>query len=276
MKTDRRILHLCLALLLCSIQHLSGATPVHDVLPLSAVPAAATTAYTRGYIPWGNPAHAAADSTLLLQIGYENRYFSPDLSDEYISLLIPTPYFNIAASFNFFGMAAYHEMMAAITVSRRMGRVSLGIEADYFNYYDIERARYHHAFSAQVGLTVDVTRRLTLAFRAFNPTFSLIRMYDTPRRLPVSFDLGSNYRLYERLDLLLDLGYTIGIGLHWAVGAEYDIMDALVAKLGVRGSDYVIPMVGAAVRFYGFRFDLAVEADMRIGLSLMSNLRYSF
>lgn len=254
-----------------------GVTPVaHDVLPQTVVPGGASVAYTHGYVPWGNPASAVGDSSVVLQIGYENRYFSPELSDEYLAVTITTRYFNLSASYNFFGLALYHEMMAALTVSRKFGRFAIGVEADYFNYYDAEAVRYHHAFTAQVGVMVDVTRRFTLGFRAFNPTFSQIRLYDVPRRLPVIFDLGGNYRFYDRLDLLFQLGYVVSNGVRWAVGAEYDIKNCLVAKIGVRGYDYVVPMVGAAVRFYGFRFDLAVEADFRIGMSLMSNLQYCF
>lgn len=254
-----------------------GITPVsHDVLPQTVVPGGASVAYIHGYIPWGNPATAVADSSVVLLLGYENRYFSPELSDEYISVVVPATYFNIAASYNFFGLATYHEMMAAVAVSRKFGRFAIGIEADYFNYYDAESVRYRHAFTAQVGLMVDVSRHLTLGFRAFNPTFSQIRLYDIPRCLPVIFDLGGNCRFYDRLDLLFQLGYVVGNGVHWAVGAEYDIMDCLVAKIGARGSDYVVPMVGAGVRFYGFLFDLAVEADFRIGMSIISNLQYSF
>lgn len=263
-------------LVLCHAGLACAKPTVQNVLPLTTVPAGASVAYTGGAVPWGNPASAAGDTAVVLQIGYENKYFSPLLSDEYISILIPTPYFNISASYNFFGLAAYHEMMAAFSVSRKWGRVALGIEADYFNYYDAHQERYHHAFTAQVGVAVDITKSLTLAFRAFNPTFSLIKLYDTPRHLPVLFQLGASYRFYHNIDLLAQVGYEYGSGIHWAIGLEYDIERLIVAKVGVRGAAYAIPMIGAGVKFGKFRFDLSAEVDFRIGVSLISNLQYRF
>lgn len=274
---SERLVGVIVAVALLFSGGVSAALPVvQDVLPRTTVPGGAAVAYRGGGVPWGNPASAGYDTAVVLRLGYENRYFMPELSDEYVSVVVPTPYFNIALSYNFFGLAAYHEMMAAFSVSGRWGIVSLGVEADYFNYYDAEAVRYRHAFAAQVGVAVDVCRELTLGFRAFNPTFSQIRMYDVPRRLPVIFEVGASYRFYDNFDLLAEVGYSVGNGFQWAVGVEYDIMRSIVAKVGASGADYVLPMVGAGVMFGGFRFDLAVEADFRVGLSIMSNLQYCF
>ena len=270
----QRLCVIFVAIVMCNIAF--ARSMVQNVLPNTAVVAGAVTAYSEGQIAWGNPASAANDTTYSLKLGYENRYFSSELSDEYLLAMIPTPYFNIGLSYNFFGLAAYHEMMAAISVSRKWGRVALGVEADYFNYYDASQVRYHYAFTAQLGIQVDVTKHLVLGFRAFNPIFSEIRLYDVPRQLPVIFDVGASYHFVSNVDLLAQVGYEVGRGVMWAVGVEYDIQRVVIAKIGVRGSDYVIPMVGVGVRFGQFRFDLSAEADFRVGVSLMSSLSCFF
>jgi hypothetical protein len=37
-----------------------------------------------------------------------------------------------------------------------------------------------------------------------------------------------------------------------------------------------VPSLGVGVKFGGFGFDLMAEADLRIGMSLLSNLAYRF
>lgn len=252
-------------------------TPVvHDVFPHSVVPAGTSVAYTRGHIPWSNPAGISADTTMVLQVGYENRYFSSELSDEYISFLAPTRYFNVSASFNFFGFSIYHEMMANVGFARKFGICAVGIEALFFAYYDAELAKYNYAFAAQTGVQVGITKSITLSGRIFNPTFSQIKTDGVARHLPVLFDLGCNYRFANHLDLLFQVGYAMWSGVNWGIGAEYEAMNFLAVKVGARGSDYIVPMLGAGIRFEHIRFDVAFEADFRVGMSVMSNLQYRF
>lgn len=262
---------LLLGVLLISSVHVSG----NDILPLGTVAGGADVAYSEHYTAWGNPASAAYDTTVTLSLGYENRYFSPELSDEYISTVIPTKYFNISTSFNFFGFADYHEMMADIVFSRQFGRFALGVEIDYFNLYHRAYNRYRHAVTAQVGMHYSINPKWRLGFRFFNPVFSRMDFPEISRSLPVIIELGGSYTLMSRFEILLQIGYTFSQGVNWAVGAEYDILKSLVAKVGVRGADYVIPSVGAGVRFGGFCCDLVAEADFRIGMSLMFFLAYS-
>lgn len=264
-------------MVLIAVPCLRAASPIiSDILPRSAVAGGAQVAHTGVYVPWGNPAAAAFDTAVVLQVGYENRYFAPELSDEYCSATIPTPYFNISVSYNFFGLAAYHEMMAAFSVSRKWGIVALGVEVDYFNYYDASAARYHHAVSAQVGVDVAVSSQVMLGFRAFNPTFSQIKQHGVVRSLPTIFDVGVSYRPQRQLVAMATIGYVPSVGVRWAVGAEYTMLDAVVAKVGASGADYVVPMLGAGVVVGSWRFDLAAEADFRVGISLMSNFQYRF
>lgn len=247
----------------------------NDILPLGTVAGNAGVACSDHYTAWGNPAAAAYSSSVTFSLGYENRYFSPELSDEYISATIPTKYFNVSTSFNFFGFAEYHEMMANIVLSRQLGRFALGVEIDYFNLYHMAYNRYRHAVTAQVGLHYRINANWMLGFRFFNPVFTQITSPEISRQLPVIIQLGSCYTLMSRLDLLLQIGYTFNQGVNWAAGVEYDMLKSLVAKIGVRGSDYIIPSIGAGVKFGKFDCDLIAEADLRIGMSLMFYLAYS-
>lgn len=249
---------------------------MQDILPLGTVAGGADVSYTRGRVVWGNPASLVADTAITLAAGYENRYFAPELSDEYISLSVPTRYFTIGAAFKFFGFVHYHEMMASVSVARRFGCVKLGIEVDYFTLYQLSEARYRHSVTAQAGVHVDCTERLTLGFRFFNPTFTEISFPDVARRLPVILQLGGEYRFVSRLTLLFQVGYVFDNGFDWRIGTEYEVAKCLIVKAGARGLDYVIPSLGAEVRFGGFAFDFLAEADFRIGMGLMSALRYAF
>ena len=249
---------------------------VQEILPSGVAPAGADVVFTERWLAFSNPAILSREERVAVSVGYENRYFAAELSDEYLSVAVPTKYFNIGASFNFFGYADYHEMMAALTVARRFGIVAMGVEFDYFNMFLPDEVGYSHAFTAQVGLQVDVTEQCVLGFRMFNPSFTQIDYNDVARRLPVMMHVGCNYTFIEDLDVLIEVGYVLNQGVDWAVGMEYRIMPELLVRAGARGADYVIPSLGVGIGFAGFRFDLMAEADFRIGMSLLSNLSYRF
>jgi hypothetical protein len=249
---------------------------IQEILPLGVAPAGAGVVFTERWLAFGNPAVLGRESSVVASVGYENRYFAEELSDEYLSVAVPTKYFNIGASFNFFGYADYHEMMAALTLARRWGIVAFGVEFDYFNMYLPDGMGYRHSATAQVGLQVDVTEHCVLGFRLFNPTFTQVEYNDVARRLPVMMHVGCNYSFVDDLDVLVQVGYVLLRGVDWAVGAEYRIMPELRVRAGVRGVDYVVPSLGVGVGFGGFSFDLTAEADFRIGVSLLSNLAYRF
>ena len=249
---------------------------IQEILPSGVAPAGIDVVFTERWLAFANPATLSREESVVASVGYENRYFAEELSDEYLSVAIPTKHFNIGASFNFFGYADYHEMMAALTMARRFGIVSLGVEFDYFNMFLPDEVGYRHAFTAQVGLHVDVTERCVLGFRMFNPSFTQIDYNDVARRLPVMLHVGCKYTFIDDLDLLAQVGYVLNQGVDWALGMEYRIMPELLVRAGARGADYVIPSLGVGVAFAGFRFDLMAEADFRIGMSLLSNLAYQF
>lgn len=246
-----------------------------EVFPSGTAPSGADVAY-KEWTPWSNPASISQSGKAIIKIGYENRYFTKELSDEYIGFIIPTPYFNIGGSYNFFGFTDYHEMMAALTVGKKFGHIALGIEFDYFNMYLPTEKIYRHAFTAQIGMQADVTKRLTLGARIFNPIFSKITFEDTPRKLPVSMHLGADYEVIDNLNLLFQLGYTLGNTIDWAFGVEYEIMKFISIRTGIHGINYVIPQIGIGLNFANFHFNLNVESDFRIGTILLSSLSYSF
>ena len=249
---------------------------VQEILPSGIAPAGADVVFTERWLAFANPATLSREESVMASVGYENRYFSEELSDEYLSLVIPSKFFNVGVAFNFFGYADYHEMMAAVTVARRFGVAAVGIEFDYFNMFLPDEVGYRHAFTAQVGLQLDVTDRCVVGFRMFNPSFSRIDYNDVARKLPMMMHVGCNYRFVDDLDLLVEVGYVLDRGVDWAVGMEYRLMPELLVRAGARGCDYVIPSLGVGVCFAGFRFDLTAEADFRIGTSLLSNLSYKF
>ena len=249
---------------------------VQEILPSGVAPAGADVVFTERWLAFSNPATLSREESVVASVGYENRYFAAELSDEYLSVAVPTKYFNVGASFNFFGYANYHEIMAALTMARRFGIVAMGVEFDYFNMFLPDEVGYRHAFTAQVGLQVDVTEQCVLGFRMFNPSFTQIDYNDVARRLPVMMHVGCNYTFIEDLDVLIEVGYVLNQGVDWAVGMEYRIMPELLVRAGARGADYVIPSLGVGIGFAGFRFDLMAEGDFRIGMSLLSNLSYRF
>ena len=88
--------------------------------------------------------------------------------------------------------------------------------------------------------------------------------------------LGADYEVINNLNLLFQLGYTLGNTIDWAFGVEYEVMKFLTVRTGIRGINYVIPQIGIGINFADFQFNLNVESDFRIGTILLSSLSYKF
>ncbi len=253
---------------------LSLSGQIQEILPLGVAPAGAGVAFSEQWIAWDNPAAIVHTESPVLSLAYENRYFSPELSNEYVAVAVPTKYFHVAGAFNFFGFEQYHEMMVSLSVARQLGKVSLGVEIDYFTLYLSPEYGYQHALTAQIGMQAQLTDKFMLGCRVFNPTFSKITFPDSSRELPTLMQLGFSYLVMRDFTFYTQLGYELTNGLDWAVGVDYRILDTISVRSGARGADYVVPSLGVGFNVARFGLFVMTEYDFRIGMSVMSNLSY--
>jgi len=247
------------------------------VIPSSFVGGNASVAYKNDWLPFHNPAALAGSENIGFQLLYENRYITKELSNQALNVWIPTKYLNVGASFSHFGYAEYNEMLAAITVARQLGkRFRLGIEVDYYTVFLSQSERYKGTVTAQIGGQISITDDFTLAFNAFNPTFSKVKSVLVDKRLPVVFSIGSLYSIKNTVDWLVQFDKEVSSPLRWATGFEYAPVKELVVRIGAYGYNNFIPTFGAGIKFGGFKFDVNADYNSVLGFSLIGCLGYNF
>jgi len=266
---------LCFALfLLCFSFTLSAQRTT--VIPSSFVGGNASLAYKNDWLPFHNPAALAGAKKIGFLLLYENRYISKELANKALNVWFPTKNLNIGASFSHFGYSEYNEMIAAVTFAREFGRFRLGIEVDYYTLFLSQSERYKGTITAQVGAQIFITDAFSIAFNAFNPTFSKVKSELAEKRLPTTFSLGTLYRIKNEVDWLVQIDKEISSPLRWATGFEYAPAKEFIIRLGAYGYNNFIPTFGAGIRFSGFKFDVNADYNSVLGFSLVGCLGYTF
>lgn len=266
---------LCFVLLfLCFLIRLNAQKTT--VIPSSFVGGNASVAYKDYWLPFHNPAALAGVEKIGFQLLYENRYITRELANKALNAWFPTKYFNIGASFSHFGYSEYNEMIAAVTLARKFGRFRLGVEVDYYTVFLSQSKRYRGTVTAQIGAQISITDEFSLAFNIFNPTFSKVKSELVEKRLPVTFSIGSLYRIKNTVDWLVQLDKEVSSPLRWATGFEYAPVKEFVIRLGAYGYKNFIPTFGVGIKFGGFKFDINADYYSVLGFSIIGCLGYSF
>lgn len=249
------------------------------VLPATHAPGDASVCYTRIWYPFSSPASLASQQQHGVQVMYENRYLTKELSNKSLNLWFITPYFNIGGAFTHFGYSSYHEMLSALTVSRSLGkRVRLGVEIDYYALFIADYNHYYGNVTAQVGLQVDVVRNFTLGLNLFNPVFSSVHSDDYTKDIPFRMQFGFCYSIEGMVDWHVEIDKTQHMPLRWATGFEYSpsSFHNIILRLGAYGYDNIMPTLGLGFEVGGVGFDIDAVYHNRLGFSLMAALRYEF
>ena len=246
------------------------------VIPSSFVGGNASVAYRNDWLPFHNPAALAGAEKIGFQLLYENKYITKELANKALNIWFPTKYLNIGASFSHFGYSEYNEMIAAVTFARQFGKFRLGIEVDYYTLFLSQTERYKGTITAQVGAQISITDDFSVAFNAFNPTFSKVKTELVEKRLPVVFSIGSLYRMKDVVDWLVQFDKEVSSPLRWATGFEYAPVKEFTIRIGAYGHKNFIPTFGAGIKFGGFKFDVNADYNSVLGFSLLGCLGYSF
>lgn len=247
------------------------------VIPSSFVGGNASVTYKNEWLPFHNPAALAGAEKIGFQLLYENRYITKELANKAFNAWFPTKYLNIGASFSHFGYSEFNEMLAAVTFARQFGKkFRLGIEIDYYTLFLSQSERYKGTITAQVGAQISITDDFSIAFNAFNPTFSKVKSVLVEQRLPTTFSLGTLYRIKNTVDWLVQLDKEVSSPLRWATGFEYAPIKEFIVRIGAYGYNNFVPTFGAGIKFGGFKFDFNADYNSALGFSIIGCFGYSF
>ncbi len=253
-----------------------ASSQVANVLPSSTSIANTATARNDIWTSFHNPASLVQTHTWQVAAQYENRSLLAELSTSMIQAAYTNDYINLGLSYSYFGFSRYSEMMAGLTLARRFGRFSLGLQANFLALYAGDELGYRCTAFPQIGMTVDITDQFTLGFQTFNPFIQSIKVSETRRKIPAIYSLGTDYRFYEGLRWLAQVDYDINATFRIATGFEWQAIDQLCVKLGAYYHDYIIGCLGVGLTLKDFCFDINAELHPVLGVNLLGKLTYQW
>lgn len=252
-------------------QHLSP-----DVSPFSI--ANTSVADTRQWSAFSNPAMLGYRKDFELGIQYENRFMIHELSTKAVQFSAPTHLLNTGFSFSYFGFSLYHHMMIGVGFSRNFSnKFSLGLQVNHFSIYSVASNCSYGAFLPQIGASVRLSEVLSVGFHTFNPFQSNIKGEELQMKLPSVFSLGSEYAFSSALYWRTQIDKELGSVYRVASGLDYDVFAAMQLRLGLYGTDYLVPCMGISfLPTKHIAIGINTELHPLLGLNTMASLHYRF
>ena len=250
---------------------------ISTIIPSSIAIAQTSVADSYNWVAFNNPAMLGYVEKLEIGIEFENRYLLSELSTKSFQLALPSNLMNTGFSFSHFGYSLYHEMLIGLGFSRNFSdKFAMGIQFDYYTAFFSASNSYHGAFFPQVGLSIKLSPNFSLGFHAFNPIQMNINTEFVVKRIPSIFSLGTELCFSPELVWRTQIDKEVSSNYRFATGFEYYMLQNLNLKLGVYGSNYLIPCLGFGFRTGSFRIDLNCEQHPLLGLNTLAAIKYKF
>lgn len=247
-----------------------------NALPHSMTAGNTQTARTDVWSAFGNPASLVQEERWQAGIGYENRYFTSELSTASVQAGYCNRYVNVGIGYSFFGYNIYNEMMATIVLARSFGRFSIGLAADFIAVYGGNHTGYLCTAIPQIGLTINATEKLTFGIQTFNPFIQTLNRDELLLKLPAIYTVGSDWRFIDGLRWSIEAEYDASSTWRIATGVEWQAIRELCLKIGVQYRQYVIPSLGIGMFFGNFSADVNADIHPVLGVALSCRLAYKW
>ncbi|MBN1462659.1 MAG: hypothetical protein JXQ69_00760 [Paludibacteraceae bacterium] len=242
----------------------------------SNAPAQASTAYTKQWTAYCNPAIISTVDTYKIAANYVNRFQLKKLSTTSISSSIPTKIATIGLALSHFGYSQYNEIQGGVAVARNFtDRFHVGMQ---FNYYAVllsPTEGYKNTVIAQIGIISKISDAFFIGFHTYNPAQTNIELNLTEKRIPSIFSLGTSYHFSDKLLWLGQLDKEIDFPLQWRTGFEYLMVKEFSLKIGGYGNPFV-PNLGVSVFIKQLQIDLNFERNPTLGINSICGLSYTF
>ena len=252
-----------------------GQSQVSNVMPTSAHIANIQTARTDDWSSFHNPASLVQEHGWQLAAQYENRYFLSSLNTAMLQVAYCNKYVNVGIGYSFFGYSKYQEMIAGVTLARKFGIFSLGLQANYLTLYCGDDLGYRGTFIPQVGATIDISPSLTIGVHCFNPFVQGLRVdEDMKRKVPAIYSVGMDYCWQEVLHWSVQADYDVQTSWRIATGVEWQAIERLVVKVGAYYQQQFVGCMGVAVTWDRLRLDANFELHPLLGVICQGRIGY--
>lgn len=228
------------------------------------------------YSSTNNAAGLGVLSSATAAIAYQPHHMSKDL--RYQALYLGMPFHQLGAaglSVHSYGIVHTSRFLqATLSYVRSFGGViHTSISANYHNF-SVQGYQSDHAYSADLGLLLNIWERLNLGFVFRNITFTSFND-ETEQHIPVEIGFGSLYRMSDELSLALDTYYQHYEGVDVRAGICYGLGERIFFRGGVSLHPRTY-YAGIGVRLKEFQIDFSSSFHYRLGTSPQLALAYEF
>jgi hypothetical protein len=250
---------------------------ITNIIPSSGSIAQTSVSDRQNRSAFNNPAILGYLEQSELGFNFENRYLLSELSTKSVQFGYSTNAVNAGLSLSYFGYSLYHEMLAGLGFARNFSdKFAMGVQFNYYTAFFAASNSYRSAFLPQLGLSVRLTPSFSLGFHSFNPFQTNINTDFVVKRIPSIFSLGTEYFFAPELVWRTQVDKEVSSNYRFATGFEYQMLELLSVKLGVYGSDYLVPCLGFGLNSGRFLFDLNCELHPLLGLNTLAAVKYRF
>ncbi len=210
--------------------------------------------FTDAYSVWTNPAGLGQLDALGVHLSGEQRFGLAELQTVQLGAALPVANGGFGLSLLSFGFASYRESRLGLSYGRKLSdNFRLGVELVGFN---TAIPTYESSFAAtfSVGAQLDITKELSVGFRAF----SLMRVETAEEEfLPQLLSAGLGYRPNEKLLLMAEVHQDVDYPTRVRVGLEYGLSEQLDLRLGAAS--------GPGELSFGLAFSAVEQMRIEIG-----------
>jgi hypothetical protein len=211
---------------------------------------------------------------------YENRFLVDGMAFAGFAGASPLGNGAIGVNYSNFGFGAYNEGKIGLAYGMKLAeRFSIGVQ---LNYHTTRIAAEDYgskgALTAEVGVRMEVSERVTVAAHLFNPTrTTLIDNGESAipdEKIPTVIRLGAGYQISDDLLLAGEVEKDIDQNALFRGGIEYQPVDVLYLRVGA-SSEPSLFSFGLGLKFDSFQFDLASSYSSVLGYSPQISLTYN-
>jgi hypothetical protein len=211
---------------------------------------------------------------------YENRFLVDGMAFAGFAGAAPLGNGAIGVNYSNFGYGAYNEGKIGLAYGMKLAeRLSIGVQLNYHNTR-IAAEDYGNAgaLTAEVGVRMEVSERVTIAAHLFNPTRTTLIDNDgsaiPDEKIPTVIRLGAGYQISDELLFAGEVEKDIDQNALFRGGIEYQPVDILYLRLGA-SSEPSLFSFGLGLKFDSFQFDLASSYSSVLGYSPQISLTYN-
>jgi len=205
---------------------------------------------------------------------YENKFLVAEMAYTGIGLASPLGAGTIGLTYSNFGFSVYGESKLGLSYAIKLSeKFSVGVQANYHNtVIQAENYGSTNTFTAEVGLRLEVSEKVSLAAHIFNPTRSQLNAYND-ERLPTILRFGAQYDISEELIVTGEVEKDIDQPGLLRAGLEYRPVEVLYIRLGASSQPSLFAF-GLGINLGHFQFDIASTYHSVLGYSPQVSLSF--